>query len=950
VAHANSGEERRERIEQRKGAHRRTNGALVAVLLLVVPLGVVGAGVLRSGPRRFGSRVVDSLGSVLIGVVLGVLATIVLAGLLFVLAGLLHGAVLAIALLALVGFAAGVMILLARWEFGRSTPADFRRDLALLFAVYVAVVAAVVVFSSAIDFADVNQLLVADAALALLFPVGYIAAADEPKARLHRGVVIGLVLSLAVNPAVVGAFVLEIGDQQETAPTTSFDAAGGADAAAAGAGGGGGGASGDDGSDSVEVRQYFPETLASETVVTGANGTATLDLQLADSITTWRVSALASDRAGTIGSTQSSIEVFQSFFVKPDVPLTLTQRDRVTIPVSVFNYGNETRSVALTLRDGAWFEARNTTDSVTVPPNTVRQASFTITATENGEHPLTIVARGATAGAANGTRTDAVRKRVTVEPYGRERQVARSGTISGTERVPVSVPETAVDGSETTVLRVYPGAYGQTVGGLDALLSMPSGCFEQTSSSLYPNVLALQYMERTGQTNPEVRATAERYIATGYQRLLTFETSTEGGYSLFGNDPANLLLTAYGLQELSDMNRVYNVDPDVIAEMQGFITDRQRDDGSWSSDGRLEYPLGVAGDRLTTTAYVTWSLAKSDGQSRAVADGADYVRDNLDVESARTTTLAIALNALVAANRHDGLTQEIAAELDSRAIEGDEGEYWTRQGEDTAVRYGEKPVLTTALVTNAFLEGEYNLDRADSALDWLVAQKSGQGGWGSTQNTIMALQALTSAATGADETKTGTLTVTHDGEPVVERELTEQTADEVQTIVLPATTGENDYRIEGPTDSGLYYELSHTHHVPWEAAAAETTQSPIGMAVTHDRTNLTVDDTVETTVAVRSREGEVGMALVDLGVPPGFTVEAASLERLRAAGTISRYELRGRQVILYLEGVAGVREFSFRMRATKPIEATSGPGRVYDYYNPDTDAIEAPVTFHVRAG
>jgi len=33
--------------------------------------------------------------------------------------------------------------------------------------------------------------------------------------------------------------------------------------------------------------------------------------------------------------------------------------------------------------------------------------------------------------------------------------------------------------------------------GMDAILRMPGGCFEQTSSSTYPNVLALDYMKRT---------------------------------------------------------------------------------------------------------------------------------------------------------------------------------------------------------------------------------------------------------------------------------------------------------------------------------------------------------------------------------------------------------------------------------------------------------------------
>jgi hypothetical protein len=72
-------------------------------------------------------------------------------------------------------------------------------------------------------------------------------------------------------------------------------------------------------------------------------------------------------------------------------------------------------------------------------------------------------------------------------------------------------------------VRLYPGPLSQVIEGMDAILRMPGGCFEQTSSSTYPNVLALDYMKRTKKLTPEVHAKAEGFIANGYQRLLTFE-------------------------------------------------------------------------------------------------------------------------------------------------------------------------------------------------------------------------------------------------------------------------------------------------------------------------------------------------------------------------------------------------------------------------------------------
>ena len=84
----------------------------------------------------------------------------------------------------------------------------------------------------------------------------------------------------------------------------------------------------------------------------------------------------------------------------------------------------------------------------------------------------------------------------------------------------------------------YSAYLSQVVDGMDALLRVPSGCFEQTTSTAWPNVLVTAYLQQTKQLKPEVQLKAESLMSAGYQRLLTFEHAG-GGYSWFGEqDPA----------------------------------------------------------------------------------------------------------------------------------------------------------------------------------------------------------------------------------------------------------------------------------------------------------------------------------------------------------------------------------------------------------------------------
>jgi uncharacterized protein YfaS (alpha-2-macroglobulin family) len=136
-------------------------------------------------------------------------------------------------------------------------------------------------------------------------------------------------------------------------------------------------------------------------------------------------------------------------------------------------------------------------------------------------------------------------------------------------------------------VKVYPGVLAQLVEGLDSILRMPYGCFEQTSSTTYPNVLVLDYLDFTNQFAPEVQFKAEEYINLGYQRSTTFEVGSTGGFTLFGKPPADWMLTAYGLQEFSDISPVYPVDPQLISRAADWLYSQQEANGSWVKDRGL---------------------------------------------------------------------------------------------------------------------------------------------------------------------------------------------------------------------------------------------------------------------------------------------------------------------------------------------------------------------------
>ena len=131
-----------------------------------------------------------------------------------------------------------------------------------------------------------------------------------------------------------------------------------------------------------------------------------------------------------------------------------------------------------------------------------------------------------------------------------------AGRIEGQQEVTIDLPESIVPGTLEVTLAAYPSTIATLESGLDGILREPSGCFEQASSSNYPNLLLLQYLEENKVSQPELTRRGKEFFEAGYAKLTGYECKS-GGFEWFGADPGHEALTAYGLMEFRDMAQVH---------------------------------------------------------------------------------------------------------------------------------------------------------------------------------------------------------------------------------------------------------------------------------------------------------------------------------------------------------------------------------------------------------
>jgi hypothetical protein len=471
-------------------------------------------------------------------------------------------------------------------------------------------------------------------------------------------------------------------------------------------------------------------------------------------------------------------------------------------------------------------------------------------------------------------------------------------------------------------------------------------------------VLALDYMKRTKKLTPEIHAKAEGYIANGYQRLLTFEVPG-GGFSWFGQTPANKILTAYGLMEFNDMSKVSDVDPRLIERTADWLARQQQADGSWKPDTSFINEGATNrynSDVLRITAYIAWSLANIGYQGPAVEKAKRFIESDTK-SKADVYTLAVIANFAVDYGKDREFTrQAMQALIDARTEKGDEVSW---NAEETGVySTGQSAAIeTTGLATQALLKWGQASETVRKALAFISSKKQASGNWGTTQATITALRALVLATQLSASDVHGSVDIVVDGKTAETLKLGEENNDLLHQFVFKSIDAAKPTSVElNFTGTGtLAYQVAGRYFTPWdEKQAAEA----LSIDVAYDRTHLAQNDIATATATIHNNLPKTAnMVMVDLGIPPGFDLLSEDLQALQEktaeqkAGRLEKFSLTATQAILYFNAFSPEQtvKVSFRLRAKYPIRARTFQSRVYEYYDPAVSAVAKPVQLEVVA-
>uniref|UniRef100_A0A8C6NJW6 Complement component c3b, tandem duplicate 2 n=1 Tax=Nothobranchius furzeri TaxID=105023 RepID=A0A8C6NJW6_NOTFU len=693
-----------------------------------------------------------------------------------------------------------------------------------------------------------------------------------------------------------------------------------------------------------------------------------VDNALPDSITEWGVLAIsASLQTGFCVAEPYNVRAWKRFFVDLRLPYSVARNEQIEIKAVVHNYGSDDLHVRVVLMKtegmcSVAFKDRHTQE-VSLAADSSVAVTYTIVPLVVGKLPLEVMVVGR-----NNAGGDRVQKFLRVVMDGVEKTKVWSAVLNpsaegGSQRVlvskidlksvvPNSVPETFINVRGNVLADSIDNSISDD--SLAALIRMPGGCVEQNLATITLPLIATLYLDRTNNwetVGVDRRAEAIQYIRRGYENQLAYRRS-DGSYPPYRSQGASTWITAYVVKVFSMAYSIIGIDEQQVCDPLLFLLNNKLHPhkGVYKEDNPVYSTTmtgGLRGDDpgITLTAFVHIALAEakqagigcsSSGVDMEAANQwtTDFLQKALLIRGRRPYTVAITSYALALMGTPDHLHHYLLQAASP-------GSHWPDLENH----------LFTLEATGYALLALVKLERMDDAaapFKWLNSQRRRGGGYGSTQSTMVVLQALSEYMIKRPPPDDLSLNVDlrMTGRKETRYHFNPKTAFAARSSRLP--TGVELEVVAQGSGQGILEVVTHYNqlHEVAENAPCNDFELSVSLDESSEKPPADVVKSYQITIKVRALgPRDVRMVVLDVTLPTGFLPENSDLEKLSSSVDryISNFQIvdnlseRG-SLIVHLFKVSHKEpevlifrlQQHFKVGLLQPSSVT-----VYEYYNPD---------------
>ncbi|HYQ87208.1 MAG TPA: carboxypeptidase regulatory-like domain-containing protein [Bacteroidota bacterium] len=674
------------------------------------------------------------------------------------------------------------------------------------------------------------------------------------------------------------------------------------------------------------VRSDFRSTIFWKGDVALDNaGEAVVTFYNSDDITSFRATVEGISASGMVGRAEKTYYTQLPFGLSAKVPVEVSMGDRVLVPLTLKN--NTGRTVAGDVRITApesWKQPGGVDLSQSVAAASARTIFI----------PFEVLDKPGKGTIEIAFESEGLRDAFQQEVFVREKGYPRALSFSSNEKKTTNsfVLNAPIEGTVHATVNVYPSVASTILKAVDALLQEPNGCFEQTSSTNYPNVIALRYLKESGVADPRLMARATRLLDDGYRRLTTFETK-EKGYEWFGATPPHEALTAYGLMQFKDMEPVYaSVDKSMVDRTARWLMSRRDGRGGFMRDAKALDSFGRANPDVTN-AYIVYALAEAGYTDFAPELTAAMQKATVEHDPYQLALVGSALLSL--GDKARAFT--ILADLIKR--QQNDGSWNGKTQSITGSSGNSLKIETTGLAVLALLKsGNPDLSALDKGVKFLLSSRSGYGGFGSTQGTIIALKALTAYTAYSKYTaEPGRIQIMLDGKEISG---TSYEAGERGPIVIDGlekfiAAGGGNHSLTVAM-AGVKHPLPHSVLLSWSTTLPLSSDSvKVSLDTRLADQTVRMGQTVRFTAKLKNLTSNgLPMVIALVGIPGGLTAQPWQLKDMQEKAEFDFYEINGRYISFYYRQMkpSEERTINLDLKAEVPGVYEAPASSAYLYY------------------
>lgn len=645
----------------------------------------------------------------------------------------------------------------------------------------------------------------------------------------------------------------------------------------------------------AKERTDFRKTIYwNPNIITDEQGEASFSFFTSDEITNFRATAEGMSTNGEMLRKEHTFYSQLPFNLAVKFPEILTYEDTLHLPVTLKNNTSEVIEGKMKL---------NLPDHLVLINDYVRNIS--IEANSFSQNYISLAVKSIPGKAGIGIvfkgkyHEDAIRDTITIEPKGFPMTASFSNDALQA-RYSVTIDH-LVPNSMKAQVTAFPDVISDLMQGVASILREPYGCFEQASSTTYPNLIALQYLKETGEDNFELSKKALGLIDKGYHKLVAYETK-EDGYEWFGHSPPHEALTAYGLMEFTDMQEVYaSVNPNMVSRTSDWLMSRRDGAGGFLQSSQALDQFGRA-SKAVNDLYIIYAFSESESDVMDIEWNKSF---EIAMENNDAYLMGLAANTLLNTAH---VTQ--ANELIKKTHKMIEAHGFGKLPANHSVTRSTGKSLqieAASLIALALLkQPQKDLELIEGAVGFLVKSRNAYGGFGSTQATILALKAITSYAAYSKRTKdSGILEVNINGVERASRRYEKDTKSELNIQGLEKFLGVGQSEIEvqfAKTKESMPYTLG----VEWTTYTPPVSKEcKVNLTTKMSQSSIDHGQTVRLEAQLKNRSSEgLPMTMALIGIPSGLSVQPWQLKELQEQKVYDFYELKDNYLIIYYRDMA----------------------------------------------